>query len=118
MRPLLARMLLGGVVLGLSFGIRFYAERLAPVPLATQGSVLRQVEVNQASQSDLEALPGIGPVLAGAIVEDRHLHGPYRDLEALTRVPGIGRARLKQIAPFLRFASPPPTPEPPDLNGG
>jgi competence protein ComEA len=53
-----------------------------------------RVSVNTASPEDLEALPGVGPVLAQRIVEHRDRHGPYRVLEDLLDVAGIGEAKL------------------------
>jgi competence protein ComEA len=47
--------------------------------------------------ADLEALPGIGPVLARRIIEGR----PYRSVEDLARVKGIGKKRLEEIRPFV-----------------
>ena len=54
--------------------------------------------INTASQAELEALPGIGPVLARRIVEGR----PYRSVEELDRVKGIGKKRLEEIRPLVR----------------
>jgi competence protein ComEA len=57
----------------------------------------RLINVNTASQAELEALPGIGPVIARRIVEGR----PYRSVEELGRVKGIGRKRLDEIRPLV-----------------
>ena len=51
------------------------------------------VNVNTATAAELEALPGIGPVIARRIVEGR----PYRSVEDLDRVKGIGKKRLEEI---------------------
>jgi len=48
------------------------------------------VNVNTASAEQLTVLPGIGPVLAGRIVDFRTSHGPYSDLADLSQVSGIG----------------------------
>ena len=45
----------------------------------------------------MEALPGIGPVIARRIVEGR----PYRSVEELERVKGIGKKRLEEIRPLV-----------------
>ncbi len=52
------------------------------------------IRLNQASAAELEALPGVGPVLAQRIVAFREAHGPFRTLEDLLDVPGIGEAKL------------------------
>lgn len=48
------------------------------------------VSVSTATASQLESLPGIGPVIAARIVDDRETHGPYSSLADLTRVSGVG----------------------------
>lgn len=48
------------------------------------------------SRSDWEALPGIGPKLAQAIMIDRQNNGDFGDLEGLVRVKGIGEGRLRE----------------------
>jgi competence protein ComEA len=55
------------------------------------------INVNTATVEQLEALPGIGPTLAGAIVQERDRNGPFRNVDDLTRVPGIGDGRLSQL---------------------
>ena len=55
------------------------------------------VRLSTAAEGQLAQLPGIGPVKARAIVEDRQRHGPYPTVESLERVPGIGRATIDRI---------------------
>jgi competence protein ComEA len=55
------------------------------------------INVNTATADDLETLPGIGPTLAAAIVEDRERNGPFASVDDLNRVPGIGDGRLSQL---------------------
>jgi competence protein ComEA len=61
----------------------------------------RPVDLNAASAEDLAAVPGISPRLAEAIAEDRRGRGPFRRVEDLLRVRGIGPARLAQARPWL-----------------
>ena len=51
--------------------------------------------------ADWDALPGIGPALARAIVADRQNHGDFGRVEALLRVPGIGEKLLRKIERFF-----------------
>ena len=55
------------------------------------------IDLNSATQAQLETLPGIGPVLARRILETRAQLGGFKHLEELLEVPGIGQARLEQI---------------------
>lgn len=59
-------------------------------------------DVNTASAADLACLPGIGPALAQRIVTWRTAHGPFREVQRLEEVPGIGAGRLGRLAPLLR----------------
>lgn len=56
-----------------------------------------KVRVNRATASELEALPGVGPVLARRIVEHRETHGTFSEIEDLLDVPGIGEAKLATL---------------------
>jgi competence protein ComEA len=55
------------------------------------------IDINAADESDLEQLPGIGPALAAAIVGHRNDHGPFRSVDDLLDVSGIGPAKLEQL---------------------
>ena len=55
------------------------------------------VDLNRASVGELEALPGIGPVMAGRIVEHREEVGRFRRVTDLVRVRGIGPAKLERL---------------------
>jgi competence protein ComEA len=61
------------------------------------------IDPNTADAAALEALPGVGPARAEAIVAGR-ARGDYRSLSDLGRVPGIGPVTLKRAAPWLAFA--------------
>jgi len=55
------------------------------------------VDLNAAGVPELDALPGIGPVLAGRIVAQRSAHGPYHAVDELLGVRGIGPRLLERL---------------------
>lgn len=62
-----------------------------------------RIDVNSATALELEALPGVGEVLAARIVAWRDEHGPFRDLEALGEVSGVGEGKLRAMQDFIRL---------------
>ncbi|WP_332838778.1 helix-hairpin-helix domain-containing protein [Nocardia bovistercoris] len=56
-----------------------------------------RVDLNKATESDLDALPGVGPVTARAIVAWRTTNGRFTDVEQLGDIDGIGPARLTRL---------------------
>ncbi len=56
-----------------------------------------RVNINTAGVSELDSLPGIGPVLAQRIVDWRTENGPFRSAEDLLNVEGIGRSTLENL---------------------
>lgn len=74
---------------------------------------LAAVNINTATPAELEALPGVGPAKAKAIVEYRKQHGAFKSTEELKNVKGIGEGiygRLKAeavvSAPVRKAAQP------------
>ncbi len=60
-------------------------------PQGTQGGM---VSLSTATEKELEELPGVGPATAAAIVAHRRVHGPFRRVEDLLEVKGIGETKL------------------------
>jgi competence protein ComEA len=65
-------------------------------------SVRATLDLNRANQAQLEQLPGIGPVTAGAILTWRQQHGRFSRVEELQEVDGIGPKTYAQIASHVR----------------
>lgn len=59
------------------------------------------VNLNTATKDDLVGLPGIGPAKAQAILDYRNQHGPFRAVEDVRKVKGIGEKLFLQIRPEL-----------------
>lgn len=56
-----------------------------------------KVNINEAMQTELEQLPGIGPSLATRIIEYREQNGKFNNVEDLQNVKGIGDAKFNDI---------------------
>ena len=57
----------------------------------------RLIDLNRASATELEALPGIGPATAAAIIEHRERNGPFARVDDLLAVRGVGEAKLAAL---------------------
>lgn len=68
------------------------------------GSPVLRLDLNRATVADLDALPGIGPVLARRIVARRSSAGPYRRPEDLLGVQGIGPRLLERLRARIEVA--------------
>ena len=61
------------------------------------GIAFGAVNINTASKDELDKLKGIGPVKAQAIIDYRTKHGPFKTIDDLEKVPGIGPGTMKDI---------------------
>ncbi|MDH5696657.1 MAG: ComEA family DNA-binding protein [Dehalococcoidia bacterium] len=71
------------------------------VPPEGEEQSLQKIDINRAETWLLEALPGIGEVLAQRIVDFRSENGFFRRIEDLVKVSGIGEATFEQIKDFI-----------------
>lgn len=63
-----------------------------------------RININTATQEVLELLPYIGKVRARAVVNYRAKHGDFKEIEEITRVPGIGQETLASIREYLTIS--------------
>lgn len=59
------------------------------------------INVNTASAAELDLLPGVGPVIAGRIIDEREENGPFISVDSLTRVTGISTGTLDDLRPLV-----------------
>ena len=90
------------VLLDESRGSRDEAQRRS-LPL-TGGE---RIDPNTAGEEDLDRLPGVGPAVAGRIVQVRQDRGPFAEPRDLLSVPGVGPATLARITPYLEWSTQP-----------
>ena len=73
-----------------------------PVDAAALAEQTAALDLNTATEAELDDLPGLGPALAGRIIAWREEHGPFDTPEDVTQVEGIGPALYEQIAPYIK----------------
>ena len=84
-----------------------YMEGASPVilegPAATEAPVVSSelININFASQAELELLPGIGPTTAQKIIAYREQNGPFLTTEDIINVPGIGPGTYERIKDLI-----------------
>jgi len=86
-------------------------ERMIVVPkIGDETNVTEQggeqattIKINQATQAEIEQLPGIGPSKAATIIKHREEHGPFKELEDLLDISGIGEKTLENMADEIQI---------------
>ncbi len=87
-------------------GQRVYVPRhgevvTAVLPATAATGAPAPLDLNSATPEQLDTLPGVGPATAAAIVAYRAAHGPFRSVDDLAEVRGIGPAKLDAIRPSV-----------------
>jgi competence protein ComEA len=89
-----------GQLAPLSPGLAAARLTSAPVsclPRCPAAPLPRLLNLNTASISELDGLPGIGPARAAAILQEREARGPFTSVEELSRVPGLGPSAVARL---------------------
>jgi competence protein ComEA len=76
-------------------------ECLSGVSASQPGCPVLPLNLNTASITQLDSLPGIGPAKAAAILQYRQEHGPFNSIEDLAKVPGFGPGAMARLQPRL-----------------
>lgn len=74
---------------------------LAAVPVSAADAPSGVVNVNTATAEQLALLPGVGPAVAGRIVEHRQKNGNFKAIEDLMLVKGIGEKSFEKMKPYV-----------------
>ncbi len=72
----------------------------------TLGEESPKIDLNTATLSQLDSLPGIGPVIAERILELREKSGPYKRIEDLMNIRGIGEKKFLKLKDLITVKTP------------
>lgn len=81
------------------FFLAFFAASFAAADAAAETTGV--VNINTADADQLQLLPRVGPALAGRIIEYREANGPFRTIDEIVAVKGIGDNSLEKLEPYL-----------------
>jgi competence protein ComEA len=92
-----------GLLAWRGYGLSSYSTR--PLLIENRLAPRDAIDVNKADVVDLRLVPGVGEKMALRIIEHRRQHGPFRSLDELRQVSGVGPATLERIRQYLRIGS-------------
>ncbi len=101
MRSWTVRMAAAGLVVALCVLAGGASAAGESAPRGGDAKVAAVVNVNTASEAELERLPGVGPAKARAIIEHRKKSGGFHTVDDLVAVPGIGEKALARLRPHV-----------------
>ena len=68
----------------------------------------RPVNINTATSEELQQVPGIGPATAEKILQMRKSYGPFKSVDDLLAIRGLGQKRLDKMRKYLTVGKPAP----------
>ena len=77
------------------------AAAAASAPAGAPSGPVAMVNLNTATESELDTLPEVGPVTAASILQWRDQHGGFTSVDELLEVDGIGEVTLGKLAPYV-----------------
>ena len=86
----------------LTIWLTFSRQRLVDFFRPPERTIRFNLDINSAPPTELSLLPGIGPTMASRIIETRQQRGPFKSVDDIIHVPGIGKITLQEMRPFIR----------------
>jgi competence protein ComEA len=82
-------------------GVEAQPEGTVSPAMGIAGSAADRVNINFATEEELDSLPGIGPVLAKLIIDERNRTGPYSSVDDLVRISGISQKMVDELRDLI-----------------
>jgi comEA protein len=79
---------------------------------ATKKPPLKPININTANSEELQQVPGIGPATAEKILQMRKSYGPFKSVDDLLAIKGLGRKRLDKMRKYLTVGKSAASPKP------
>lgn len=98
-----------GLLALILFAARLRGWGVAPLKFEHRAEYQYRVDINRATWVEWAQLEGLGEKTAREIVADREANGPFKNIDDLVRVKGIGAKNLERIRPWLILDSQSPT---------
>jgi competence protein ComEA len=93
-----------GALVALTLTVPVFAER--PTPESSSQAATSPLNLNAATATQLESLPGIGPRTAERIIEYRQKNGGFKKIEELMNVRGVGEKSFLKLKPLITVVPP------------
>ena len=89
------------VTVNAGFAAQKSAGSSADQAVASESVIIGKININSANEETLTSLPGVGPTTATRISDYRKANGPFKSVDDLLNIRGIGPKVLDKIKPFV-----------------